>query len=36
MKIDVKVFFFLIFNFVFLGVHLQHMEVPRFGVESEL
>ena len=25
-------FFFL----VFLGVHSQHMEVPRLGVESEL
>ena len=22
--------------FVFLGLHLQHMEVPRLGVESEL
>ena len=22
--------------FVFLGPHLQHMEVPRLGVESEL
>ena len=24
------------FSFVFLGLHLQHMEVPRLGVESEL
>ena len=23
-------------SFVFLGPHLQHMEVPRLGVESEL
>ena len=24
------------FFFVFLGLHLQHMEVPRLGVELEL
>ena len=24
------------FFFVFLGLHLQHMEVPRLGVKSEL
>ena len=24
------------FVFVFLGLHLQHMEVPRLGVEMEL
>ena len=24
------------FVFVFLGPHLQHMEVPRLGVQSEL
>ena len=24
------------FFFVFLGPHLQHMKVPRLGVESEL
>ena len=24
------------FSFVFLGPHLQHMEVPRLGVELEL
>ena len=30
-------FLFLFFGlFVFLGPHLQHMEVPRLGVESEL
>ena len=26
----------LFYFFVFLGPHLQHMEVPRVGVESEL
>ena len=32
-----RVFYFLInFFFVFLGLHPQHMEVPRLGVESEL
>ena len=25
-----------VFVFVFLGLHLQHMEVPRPGVKSEL
>ena len=25
-----------VFIFVFLGLHPQHMEVPRLGVESEL
>ena len=31
------VFIFLFFMFlVFLGLHLQHMEVPRLDVESEL
>ena len=29
-------FFFLFSLFFFLGLHLQHMEVPRLGVESEL
>ena len=29
-------FFFLSFFFFFLGPHLQHMEVPRLGNESEL
>ena len=29
-----ELFFF--FFFFFLGLHLQHMEVPRQGVESEL
>ena len=28
--------YFLLFVFLFLGLHLQHMEVPRLGVESEL
>ena len=28
--------FLLFFFFCFLGLHLQHMEVPRLGVESEL
>ena len=27
---------FVLFFFAFLGLHLQHMEVPRQGVESEL
>ena len=31
---DVLSFFFLLF--VFLGLHPQHMEVPRLGVQSEL
>ena len=26
----------MFFFFVFLGLHLQYMEVPRLGVESEL
>ena len=25
-----------LFFFVFLGLHVQHMEVPRLGVELEL
>ena len=28
-------FFFLVFLF-FLGLHPQHMEVPKLGIESEL
>ena len=28
--------FYYIFIFSLLGPHLQHMEVPRLGVESEL
>ena len=28
--------FFVCFSFCFLGPHLQHMEVPRLGVKSEL
>ena len=31
-----KKFYFILFYFVFLGLHLQHMEVPRLGVELEL
>ena len=33
-----KNFFFLFFllSFVFLGPHLQHVEVPRLGVQLEL
>ena len=36
------IMFFLKFSsqlflfFIFIGLHLQHMEVPRLGVESEL
>ena len=29
-------FFFFFFFFFFLGLHLQHVEVPRLGVELEL
>ena len=29
-------YFYLFIYFVFLGLHLRHMEVPRLGVESEL
>ena len=29
-------FIYLFSSFEFLGLHLQHMEVPRLGVESEL
>ena len=29
-------FFFLFCLFVFSGLHLRHMEVPRLGVELEL
>ena len=28
--------FFFFFFFVFLGLHPQHMEVPKLGVDSEL
>ena len=31
-----KAFGFSFFFFVFLGPNLQHMEVPRLGVKSEL
>ena len=34
---EAGVSFFVLFRFfVFLGPHLQHMEVPRLGVKSEL
>ena len=29
-------FYFILLSFVLLGLHLQHMEVPRLGVKSEL
>ena len=29
-------FLFVFWFFIFLGPHLQHMEVPRLGVKSEL
>ena len=29
-------FHFISFHFVFLGLHLRHMEVPRIGTELEL
>ena len=29
-------FYFILFYFCFLGLHLQHMELPRLGRESEL
>ena len=29
-------FFFFFWSFVFFGSHLQHMDVPRLGVEWEL
>ena len=32
-KVKTEFFFFFFF---FLGLHPQHMEVPRLGVESEL
>ena len=31
-----KLIFFIFLFFCFLGLHPQHMEVPRLGVESEL
>ena len=33
-NLELSLLFF--FFFAFLGLHLQHMEVPRLGVESEL
>ena len=32
----VFLFLLLIFFFVFLGPHLEHIEIPRLGVELEL
>ena len=32
----VFLFFFSFYFFVFLGLHMQHTEVPRLGVKSEL
>ena len=33
---DIYLFMYLcIYLFIFLGLHLQHMEVPRFRVKSE-
>ena len=29
-------YFFLFFFFLFLGLHLQHMKVPRLGVKWDL
>ena len=29
-------FFFFFLSFVFLGLHLRHMEIPRLGVELKL
>ena len=34
--IFLPLFFFFLFFFGFLGLHLQHMEVPRLGVKLEL
>ena len=31
-----KYMYVCIYLFIFLGLHPQHMEVPRLGVESEL
>ena len=36
MMVCVKFFFFFFFFFCFSGPYLQHMEVPRLGVQSEL
>ena len=27
-------FYFYLFIYLFLGMHLQHMEIPRLGVKS--
>ena len=32
----ILLYYFIILFFVFLGLHVQHMEVPRLGAESEL
>ena len=36
LNISLHRLFFFFFFFVFLEPHLQHVEVPRLGVESEL
>ena len=33
---SLRISLFLFFPFCFLGLHLQHMEVPRLGAESKL
>ena len=35
-SIQILILSFLFFFFVFLGLHPQHMEVPRLGVQLEL
>ena len=30
------IYIYIFWSFVFLGLHLRHMEVPRLGVQSEL
>ena len=36
MKLYIYINYIYIFFFSFLQLHLQHMEVPRLGVKSEL
>ena len=35
MDTELGFLFFFSSSFVFLGLHLRHMEVPRLGAESE-
>ena len=35
-SIHILTMLYLTFFFFFLGLHLQHMEVPRLGVKSEM